>query len=518
MFSSVRRIVGALTAFGLALGALVAVAPAAHATAPTNVTISESNWPIGDTKAVTVAWTTAQTVTSAMARSPWPWGAAWSPGQTVTGQVAGNQQNAPHTITCTDSRTNLSVVFTLEIASVSGTVSCRFENSGETSITQNLGNWKGVWIQGGGLSIASGSRVSVAFASGLITAPTEARRDTWVVGSYVQNWTSGVQAEVAVEAYRPRWGFDPRTDTAPNGPVTLELNATQTEATCTAPTYTIPPTRYIYEFIAFDSRLGQPIGTTAGSVTYKLSTYENVASYRLQCNVTAFANNSAFTSSAEVLVGKEPEKPGPPKPPTNIRLTGLANAILAEWDPATSTGYPVMNYLGMTSRNQVCLTSLRDTTMTSCVIRGLTPGRAYDFSVAALSVMGWGERGKSAVAARPFAVKVTGYNRKKLLFGLGGQEIRVVGQAAGIPTGAEVQVLHRTGNGKWKTVNAKVTRDSRGTDLDDTGRFVATFKLRGRDANAPVQVKAVFTVKALAASPLKAHATSQTKVYIIKPA
>lgn len=523
MSSSVRRVVGALTAFSLALGALVVVAPAAHATAPTNVTVSESSWLIGDTKAVTVAWTTAQTVTSAMARSPWPWGAAWATGQTVPVQVADTRQNVTHTITCTDTTSNRSVVFTLERATISGTVNCRFENSGETSPSQNLGNWKGVWIEPhtdgqSTLFIDSSSRISVAFASGLITAPTQPRRDTWVVGSYDRDWTPGVQAEVAIVASAPVRGFDPATDTAPKGPVKLELNATQTEATCTAPEYTIPPTRYIYAFFDFGRPLGEPISTTAGSVTYKLSTYENVLGYRLQCNITAFANNSAFTSSADVLVGKDPEAEGPPKPPTNIRLTGMANAILAEWDPATSTGYPVMNYLGATSRNRVCITFVRNETVTSCVIRDLTPGRAYDFSVRALNGMGWGEPGQAAVAARPFAIKVTENNRKRVFFGLGGQEVRVRGLAPGVPTGAEVQVMHRIGTGNWRTVNATVTRDRGATDLDDTGRFVATIKLRGNDARATVQVMAVYTVKAWAASPYKEDATSRTKIFSIKPA
>ena len=100
--SLARRGLTAVAGLAVVAGTLVGIAVPASAAAgdgvATAASVDDSRWLVGTTKAVTVSWTNSvETLTSVLARSPWPWGAAWTAdgtGFASTGGVASGAQTS----------------------------------------------------------------------------------------------------------------------------------------------------------------------------------------------------------------------------------------------------------------------------------------------------------------------------------------------------------------------------------------------------------------------------------------
>lgn len=504
MSTLLRNVTKVITALGLSLSMMVAVAPAAHAAAPTNATISETRWLIGETKAATLTWTTGNTITTVLVRSPWPWDSSFVNGETQTATGASLSTTGAQTATCTDSNSR-TIVFSFATATVGGTAPvCNYRVDTE---------WEGFWLSN--ISVAANSSISVSVGSGLVTAPPRARRDTWLVGELKSvgdfAYDGTKQSEVTVEAYAPaqgKVGFDPATDTAPTGPVKLVLNADQTEATCIAPAYTIAPDRYIYAFYGNGASIGEPIGTTAASHKIPVPKYEGIG-LRLTCFITAFANHSAFSAAADAQVGSSLEAEGPPKTPGNVKAIALINAILVTWDAAVSRGYGITNYLATsTPSNRYCITTMQDVSLTRCLFIDVTAGTNYTFTAQALNGMGWGERSAASNSVAPMTLRITKYDRKKTWLGLQ-QEVSISGKAPGIAAGTQITGKVKIGNGAWKDVAVKVGAD---------GNFSWTRTLKGNDRKLPVEFNASYAIPGIEDLPVTDHFKSiTTKTISIKP-
>lgn len=522
LISNVTKMVSALS---LALTMLVAVAPTAQAanTDPTNASIDVTRWLVGTTSAATITWTApvAETTTSLVMQSPYPWPAAFATNETVTG-VTPVVSGAGLVITCIDPSANLNVVFTIDTATVtSGTVDCRFKNTGETNVSQNNGQFKGVWIPSG-LEIARGTRISVAVASGLVTAPLVARVDWWVVGKYRSNgWNGTEQVYATTAAYSPddpratsKVGFDPTTDTEPTGPVRLEINKELTEATCTVPSYTIPPERYVVEFTSQGRTVGQTVDLPK-VLSVKTTIPVWVIGSTLVCNVSAYALHSMFSSSAEELL----ERPAPSSAPQNVRATAIPYGVWLQWDAAVANSpFPVTNYLAEAQPGGMqCMTNTTYGSLTSCTIYG-DAGTEYSFSVQGLSGFSWGEK-SAAVTATPYRIAITKVERKKALFGLA-QQIKVSGWAPGLKNGTTITIKYRIGNEAMKTKQVFVTRPTGAKDSDTKGRFTFSLKVTGKQRSLPAYVQAFYTNDVLLVpdSPYATSATFRTRELEIAPA
>lgn len=112
-------------------------------------------------------------------------------------------------------------------------------------------------------------------------------------------------------------------------------------------------------------------------VTYQLSDGSGVAA-------------RAAVGQVVVVAAGKPARPGRPRAkPVGARSVSLA------WPAAKDNGLPIEKYVVSYAGGS------RDCTSTSCTIDGLTPGRAYAFSVAAVNELGAGPRSQASNVVKP---------------------------------------------------------------------------------------------------------------------
>lgn len=510
-----QRSISALVALLVAVTTLAGTATPASAVAPSNGAIDVTRWLVGSTNAATVTWTNPAQTTSVMLRSPWPWGASWAADETVT--ATGDTQtatNVARTITCTDSGAN-TVVFTLETATVSGSaiVTCRFRNTGEISINQNLGQFKGVWIEN--VTTASGAHISVAVASGLVTAPATPRNDTWLIGQYNSVWAPSTQAEVATVAYAPADAkpFDWALAMTPNAALDFKVNDELTKATCTAPTFSIKPKLYEFEFSYFpgtdeaarSTKLGKIYPQSNDTPTVSMGIPGAGYGLSLKCSLTVYATGAVSEISAVIKMGDATIASAPRK----VIASGIPSGVVVQWQSPANPGSPISNYLVQAvPGGQVCITRRTDDDMTACRFRNLTNGTPYTFTVQALNPAGWSERSTASSPATGYEVVITNQSRKKLLLGLQ-QQVNISGSANGLPTGTKLTGSYKLNDGKWQTVEIVVKSD---------GTFERSLKLTGKNRSAVVQFKVSYTNSALTNLALaKDLVTVQSNIVRLEP-
>lgn len=507
-----RRALHALLAIALAGTALVATSSPAQAVAPTTGAIDVTRWQVGSTTAATLTWTNPAQTTSVMVRSPWPWGASWAADETVT--ATGDTQtasNVARTITCTDSGSN-TVVFTLETATVAGgaTVNCRFKNTGELSINQNLGQFKGVWIEN--VTTASGAHISVAFASGLVTAPAAPRNDTWLIGQYNASWDASTQAEVATQAFAPAGGkpFDWADAMTPNSSLELKLNDELTTATCTAPTFSITPKLYEFSFSHFGDaeatakKFGGVLNPASNETpTVKVGIPGDAFGRSIKCSLTVYSAGAISEISTTRKLGMAT----PASAPRNVKATAIPTGILIEWQPPANTGGAVSHYLVQANPGgRICITrALTDEFPTSCTLGYAADNTTYAFTVQALNPAGWGERSTPSAAVESYDIVLRAANRKKTFLGLT-QEVNIRGTASGLLAGTKLTGLYRLNSGGWKTVTITVNKD---------GSFRHTLKLYGKNRSATVEFKVSYTNPALLDIAMVKHLVTATSTRVV---
>ncbi len=458
-----RRGLTSIAGLAVVAGTITSVASPAQAAAgdgvATSASVSDTQWLVGSTKAVTVSWTNSvDTLTSVLARSPWPWGAAWTAdaaGFASTGRVASGAQ----TITCTQS--GVAIVFTISSASTTSDPTCKY---------QNTSSWKGVWIEGGGLSVSSTATISVAFPSGQITAPAASRTDSWLVGGYYYSYTPSRQAEPTITAYSDATHPDAAT-------ITLDFDGnggtcTTTKITGYQGTWGQAPkendcTRPGYHFTGWTTGAD---GT--GIVIWPRGNINFTGDNRVYAQW--------FDPSAQTF---------PPGKPVNVVATGKWNRVQVNWDaPVASGSFPITNYLVTTSPgNRVCITSFADNKPTQCSFNGgLTPGAPYTFTVQALNGAGWGEPSASSNVTSPSNLKITSSSRSKVLFGLAGSKITLNVTTPGFAPGVKITPMVSYDKGaKWSTLKSDAF------SATAAGAKTVTLKVGRNENKVDVRVKFV---------------------------
>jgi len=433
-----RRGLTALAGLAVVAGGLVGISAPAQAAAGDGVatlpTISDSQWLVGTTKAVTVGWTNSvDTLTSVLVRSPWPWTAGWTTNATgfpSTGRVASGAQ----TITCTQN--SVAIVFHISSATTTGAPDCKYDNSA---------NWKGVWISGGGLSVSSTATISVDFPSGQITAPPVSQTDTWLVGGYYLNYTPSKQAEPAITSYSDATHPDAALitiDIDPNGGTCKTAKVTGYEGT-----WGVAPDR-------FNCTRGVDMLTG-----YNTSADGSGISIAPEGNIHFTGDNRVYAQWFDPRTQAIPA--GPVR---NVVATSKWSRVQVNWDaPLEQGSFPVTNYLVQASPGgSVCITRLTDKKLTQCSFNNLTPGKTYTFKAQALTQAGWGDMSVASNQASPYEVRATGFDRKKGgLFQLFKSEVKVKGTAKGYPAGTKLHTWYKVGNDAWAE-GSSVTSDAAG--------------------------------------------------------
>lgn len=487
-----RRFAAGVAAAALALGTAAISAVPAQAIAygqATNASIDVTRWYVGTSVDATVSWTNStNSITSVMVRSPWPWDAAFPAGTVAspsTSAATGGTVSGPavqQTITCA----SVNAVFTISSASLSGQPTC---NSVNVS-----GSWKGFYINGGGLNVSAGATISVAIGAGMVTAPSTPRTDGWLVGVYDANYVSATQAEITTVAYADAAPFDWSKAMLPEGQLSLVINDALTEAICTAPTFSKPVTKYQFAFTIGGSadEVTTPFGTLQSGTTStaKVALTPAVEGTHLKCTLTAFGDGAVSTVSATKKVGDGRLASAP----LNVTATPIREGVTVTWQAPAVSGASVSNYLAQaTPGGRVCITRKADANMLSCTFKGLTAGTKFDFTVQALTPLGWGSK-SAVVPATPFDVRVSSSSRSTFLLI---ETMKLGLKAPGYADGTVVTVEWRTTGGSWAT--AGTTKVSNGA-----AGFKKTLPLKWKKSGVEVQLKiGAETSRSATVAPLK---------------
>lgn len=151
----------------------------------------------------------------------------------------------------------------------------------------------------------------------------------------------------------------------------------------------------------------------------------------------------------------------PPAPPTDVKATGKWNDVTVNWNPPKDFGsLPITNYLvTATPSNKVCITTLEDRKPTQCTFHNLVPGTQYTFTAQALNGGGWGDRSVASNVASPYNLKITKFDRSKVLFGLAGSKIKLDVITPGYAPGVKLTPMVSYDKGaKWSTLNGDSAR------------------------------------------------------------
>lgn len=482
-------------------GFLVTAVPAQAAV--TGASITPTDWVTGTSNAATLSWTESAVPSTIMVRSPWPWPASYPAGTT----------GSPVTETATIVSTTVvecattGIRFTSAQFNVTGAPTCNYVNAPGSY-------WTGFYLSGGTLGMVSAPTITVTVPSGLVTAPSSARTDTWIVGPYSLSWNSSTQVEVTTRAVSA--GSAPQGDPAfaPQPPTNvtavkefdanLDMEVIRVSWDAPADQGTLPVTHYA---VYGGPNWGAPqyAAQNAGCLndsTAKVFTSCVVSSQNLGYGpqlgpnvffVKAFNGLGWSGAGSSNMLDIQPDV-NPPSAPRNVKAVGGWNKVTVTWEkPEKRGGYPITNYLASSDPGRkYCITTAMsysaqrvDDNALTCEFKDLTPGKNYTFSAQALNGNGWGAQSAMSNAATPWNLKTSGYSRKWTFLKLN-QEITVKGVGPGLPVGHKIGVEWRfpkgSSQGEWR--NAGTVSNGAG------GTFSWTQKMpKFADRKAPVAVR-----------------------------
>jgi predicted outer membrane repeat protein len=150
--------------------------------------------------------------------------------------------------------------------------------------------------------------------------------------------------------------------------------------------------------------------------------------------------NTAFSGTAALTV-IDPTPPTPPSAPLGVRATAGESRAIVTWQaPSSSGSAPVTSYeVRNDVDSQVCVVAV--SAKLECTMTGLSPGRAYRFSVRARSAVDWGlwSQWSTAVTPLPVGATITIRGTRK------GNEVIVTGSTTGLE-GKRVRAMVRFGS------------------------------------------------------------------------
>lgn len=459
-----RRLTAIASTLAVALsGVVMAAAPAAAAA--TGASISESQWLVGTTKAVTVSWTETTSVDGVMVRSPWPWGASWVTDTTGFSATGGTTSGASvaQTITCTQN--SVAIVFTISSAALTSQPTCKYENAQY---------WKGFWIEGGGLTVAAGATISVAIPIGQVTAPGTAQTDTWLLGKWgatgdLSNRNKfAFMVEVASTAYA-----DPSAPPPPLDTLDFDGNG----GTCS------PDKKE-----GFRGTWSKAL--TAADCSKSGSTLKGFSTSPISAPGSVFVDPGGpiFFGGSNRLYAIWGST-NPPGAPTDVVAVAGRNKITVSWKaPADEGGYPITNYVAFGQPpSGACVTGVREANALSCTFNLRATNTKYAFTAQALNGYGWGASSALSNAVSPFDLLLGNVERNKSGFldslrGFG-STISLEGKAPGIEPGTPVTPEWKAGNGAW------VSEASAGVKVGLGGGVSWSKKLKRSLNNTPVSVR-----------------------------
>lgn len=459
-----RRALAALASAAVVISGLTIGASAANAAGAgiaTLPTISVPTWDAGSSNAVTVGWTNSvDTITTVMARSPWPWSAGWTTG-TVTATGGVTTGTVAQTIICTQS--GVDIVFSISSASMASQPTCNYSNAAY---------WKGVWLTGGTLSVASTATISVAFPVGQIIAPNSSRTDTWLLGQYDSNPISA-QVEVAMTSVLD-----------PNAPL-ITINIDGNGGTCSktqvtgfqnswavAPSNCQKPGQWLFRGYN-TSADGSGLAIAPGG------------------NLHLTGDNTLYA------IYYAPRAPGVP---TDVVAVGGRNAVTVTWKPPADLGEPAgASYIATAKPSGARCSVSRDTQPNGdgklgCTISVPASGSLVDVSVVADNFFASSSASVPSNKVKTFDLVLETVERPKAnlidrLFKGQGSTIGFTGRAPGL-AGEKVTPQIKIGSGDWASES-----DSRVT-VDENGEVSWSKVLSKKLDKQPVEVRFAYRSEA----------------------
>lgn len=455
-----RRGLTALAGLAVVAGTLVGVATPASA-AISGASITPSTWTPSQQTTATVTWTeSAATANTSASRAPYSYTAANS-GQFLSVEVGWGwvMANRASSATTTNPVTYAASWTAATGPATGGTYTCAttgitfespgFSNTGSgincliTVSSTYAGNPGQMVIlsnidTSNYFSLAAGSTVTVTFPSGQITAPAAGpATDTWRINSYNINQTTTVTTVV------------PGVDAAGNSVSLITLDFDGNGGTCTT-------TKVTGVSGSWGKAPNEKDCTRPGYHFTGWNTSVNGKGIQIwpRGDINFTGDNRVyaqwFDPSAEVI---------PAGKPLNVVATSKWNRVQVNWDaPADYGTYPITNYLVTASpSNKVCITTLQDNKFTQCSFNSIIPGTQYTFQVQALTGAGWSERSTASNVASPYTLKITKFDRSKVLFGLAGSKIKLDLTTPGYAPGVKITPMVSYDKGaKW----SKLDKDS----------------------------------------------------------
>ena len=183
------------------------------------------------------------------------------------------------------------------------------------------------------------------------------------------------------------------------------------------------------------------LGTPSGSV---LPVHVTGLAPGASATVTISTTRTGYPAGTSSVSGQALPPPVPPSSPRSVTATALPGAARVSWEPPSSSGsFEVTHYLVEASPGRhTCVSEA-----TACVVSGLTPGRAYTFTVQALNGAGWSTPSAPSPAViplvpprpEPVSIVITGTRTD--------QRIAVVGSTTGLEMGTAVTPRARRAGG-----------------------------------------------------------------------
>ena len=450
-----RRGLTALAGLAVVAGTLVGVAAPASASI-SNASISPATWAPSEQAAATLTWTESASSTNNAAFNDtdpslggnffsvevgWGWTLTGANPTSTAVPYAATWDPTAKTYTCA----TIGVVFastgfsntTTGTQPTSGArclvrrSSTYSGNPGQQVVLANIGS-------GDNFNFAGSASVSVTFPANKITAPSAGpATDTWRIISLTAAQTTTVTTVV------------PGVDASGNAVSLITIDFDGNGGTCTT-------TKVTGVSGSWGKAPNEKDCTRPGYHFTGWNTSVNGKGIQIwpRGDINFTGDNRVyaqwFDPGAEVI---------PAGKPLNVVATSKWNRVQVNWDaPADYGTFPITNYLVTASpSNKVCITTLQDNKFTQCSFNSIIPGTQYTFQVQALTGAGWSERSTASNVASPYTLKITKFDRSKVLFGLAGSKIKLDLTTPGYAPGVKITPMVSYDKGaKW----SKLDKDS----------------------------------------------------------
>lgn len=434
--SMIRRGITAMVGMAVVAGTLIGVAAPASASI-SNASISPATWTPSEQAAATVTWTeSAATTTNNIYTSGdylsvevgWGWTLANANPTGTPVQYTATWDGTAKTYSCA----TIGVVFaSTGFTNTGGDIRCYVKQSSASA--GNPGQQVVLSSVSGSnyFGLTAGSTINVTFAAGKVTAPSAGpASDTWRIISLTAAQTTTVTTVV------------PGVDAAGNAVSLITLDFDPNGGTCTTSKVT-----------GVSGSWGvAPDATDCARSGYSFTGWNTSANGKgiwilPKGNINFTGDNRVYAQWVNPYT-----EVFPAGKPVNVVATSKWNRVQVNWDaPSDSGSYPITNYLVTASpSNRVCITTLADKKFTQCSFNNAVPGTQYTYTVQALNGAGWSDRSVASNVASPYTLKITKFQRDKVLFGLGGSKIKLVASTPGYAPGVKVTPsVSYDGGKKW---------------------------------------------------------------------